>query len=319
MSETPIDRSTIIQFRDLEPEFTEYKTSDLPTATQVLSASKGDIESARRQEGSLEISDHSIELLTNECLSEINRIELAARNPEKWKILKSEAQQTRLIVNLSAPGTYLLPVKEDRFNGNTWAVLMDRIRADTAAVLGIHLAGIATNNDYSMFTQNRLLDEFNPELNEHRPDVRKSIQDANIHFLYLGNKQEADAIRKVVNSKSSFIPPDMVDIFDKVGDKPIDNTIDQVLVIKQYLIDNPNLFQAGARIDFVLGPQAIRTLRMCSRYEAIPEALIPQVFPVPTPKSGIQEYPTWETRGAICRVITNQASINPTPYKIIGE
>ncbi len=319
MSESSIDADRIIQYRRLMPEYAEYQKDDLPTTEKVLNDSKTDIKRARHQKGSLGRTNKQLVLLATECLSEINRIELAARNPEKWNISKSEAHLTRLIVNLSARGTYLLPFKEDRFKDKPWAELMDRKRADTAAILGIHLAGIATNNDYSVFTKNRLLDGLDPELNDLRPSVRSSIQDANIHFLYLGNQQEADAIRKVVNSQSSFIPPVMVDIIDRLDDKPIDNTIGQVLVLKQYLINNSNLFKPGDKIDFVLGPQAIRALRMCNRYEAIPQSLMPQVFPEPTPKIGFQEYPRNETRAAIFYSITNQSSLHPTPYKIIGE
>lgn len=314
-----IVKDRIIQYKYLLPDYADYEKSDLPTVSEVLEAGKGDVLRARSQEGSLSMPDSDIEHLASDCLSEINRIEMAARNPDRWKISASDAKHTRLIVDFSGPGTYLLPFKEDRYVSKPWAALMDRKRADTAAILGIHLAGIVTGNDYSVFTKLRLLDGLDPSLNELRPDVQKSIYDANIHFLYLGTHQEAKAIHKAVQSPSSFIPPYMVDVIENFEDRPIDNTTDQVLALKEFFRNKTNIFQPNDRIDFVLGPQAVRVFRMCRQFEAIPQALVSQVFPEPTPEIGIHEYPLNEIRGAIFYTITGKSHINPSPYIIIGE
>ncbi|MDO8619151.1 MAG: hypothetical protein Q7R49_04395 [Candidatus Daviesbacteria bacterium] len=302
----------------LLPEYGEFKGSDLPTVAEVLVAGQAEIAS-RFKPDNLPITDGDIERLVTVCLDEINRIESAARNPQRWEISPAEAAKTRLIIDFSAPGTYFLPFKDDRYKDKPWAILMDRRRADTSAILGIVLAGILTKEDYSIFTKYRLLNGLNPELANLRPGVRENILKTNLQFLYLGTPQEATAINKVLHSAYSFVPPEAVTVVDSVERHKIDNTIDQVKAIKEFFDTHTDLFQDGDIVDFVLGPQAVRVLRMCAQFKAIPNNLKVQVFPESTPKIGVREYATNESKAAIYYAVTKNASIEPHPFEIIGD
>lgn len=319
MTDKIVDASRVIQYRYYIPEYLGFKDSDLPTIEEVLEAGKEDIKRGRSNADNLYLTDADLHELVGSCLDEIKQIEHAATSPDRWNVPFDEAKKTRLVIDFSAPGTYFLPFKNDRYQAKPWAALMDRKRADTAAILGIHLAGIAMGKDFSSFTKARLLDGLNPEFESNREEVHQSIRDANIHFLYLGTPQEASGIRKVINSPSSFVPRDMVDVVDSVEGRPIDNTLDQVDALKHYFQSRQNIFQDGDKADFVLGPQAVRVFRICRQMDAIPHMIVPQVFPESTPQIGIKEYPTNEIRGTMYYVLTRKAHILPADFKIIGS
>lgn len=302
----------------LLPEDDKFADSELPTVEEVLTAGEMEIAS-RLKPGNLPLTDGDIERLITGCLDEINRIESAARNPQRWEISPTDAAKTRLIIDFSAPGTYFLPFKGDRYKDKPWAILMDRRRADTSAILGIVLAGILAKEDYSIFTKHRLLNGLNPELANLRPGIRENILKTNLQFLYLGTPQETTAINKVLNSRYSFIPPESVTVVDNVENHKIDSTIDQVKAIKEFFDTHTDLFQGGDIVDFVLGPQAVRVLRMCAQFKAIPDNLQVQIFPESTPRIGLREYATNETKGAIYYAVTKNASTEPIPFKIIGD
>lgn len=199
---------------------------------------------------------------------------------------------------------------------------MDRKRADTAAILGIHLSGLATNQNFSSFTRAEILDGLDPELNEQREDVRSALRERNIHFLYLGTKQEAQAIRKVVKKPTSFVPPTIVDVIDN----EIYNTANQVHALKTYLEDNVQndnnpygFIPQSSTIFLPLGLQAIRVLPMLQQYQAVPEGMHIAVFPIPTPANGIHEYATLETKGRVYYTLTGEAAPTLPPYILLGN
>ncbi len=316
------DERHIIQHQQL-PDINPFSLSDLPTLDEVWEAGKGDIARARSEPDHLEISDHDLREFMTRCLTEIKAIELAARNPDRWHISPEEAKRTRLIIDFSAPGTYRDSEKEDRYKGLPWAKLMDRERADAAALLGIYKAGLITGVDFSEFTTFRILDDINPLLTKRRAEVHRSLRESGIHFVYLGRPDEGAAIRRVIHTRGSFIPPELVTVID---DPKIQYTIDQVPALKQFLAStmqsesNPSGFLTpGSSIDFVMGAQAIRAFRFCGRFDAIPAGLHVNLFPLGTHVNGLKEYPTNEVKGTAAYLIRGKANNDPIPFNLLGK
>ncbi|MDO8566247.1 MAG: hypothetical protein Q7S04_03630 [Candidatus Moranbacteria bacterium] len=322
MHELPIQKKHIVQQRELPSEYASYKREDLPTVQEIweqIQAVNGEVNRAREHKNFQEIPADQLHQCIEDCLNEIDAIERAARNKEKWKISAEMAQRRHLIVNLAAPGTYYLSSKNDKYRDKPWATLLDRERADTSAILGIQIAAQTTGQNHSLFTKSRILDGLDPDLNRLRPDVHESIEASGTHFLYIGTEQEGDAIRKVLASPTSFIPEDVVTIIDQ----SIGNTLDSIHALKQFLQSSypPGETTHGKplSIDFVMGAQALRTLRMCNKFDVIPSEALVNLFPMATPQSGIREYPKNEISGTIYYALTNDASLKPVPYSLMGE
>ncbi len=334
------DELTHANILQLAKPYTEKLYTPLheaPSIDDVFIKAQDDINAARRKNSEQEYPIDLRELTQEEQYSIIEDsltraadIESAARNPQRWNNLKQIAGNTALVVDLSAPGTYLRPRKNDRYAQFNWAYNMDRQRADTAAIVGIQIAGTQTDQDFSIFTHEELLG-FNPALKTLRAQTKQSITDSGLRFLYLSRAKppnevdaikldEAGAINKVIHSDDSFIPPEQVDVIAEG-----DNTVDQVKVLKKYLKENlqsesnPNGFlKPGSAIVFVMGPQAIRTFANTAQFNAIPPELDVYLFPTPTPQSGFSEYVTMETKGRLVYTMRQEAAMQLSTYTLLG-
>ena len=333
----PENTLTVANILQLQKPYkeTDYDiAAELPTVEQVFNEAQIDIKKARIKNSQAETPIELREPTSSEqkkiiedSLTRAKDIETAARNPNRWESLQQVAGRIKLIVDFSAPGTYFKPRKKDRYEHLIWAWNMDRIRADLAAIVGIQIAGSKTQHDFSIFSREELLFEFNPELNILRDQVRDSITESGLHFLYLSRSanqdhpaDEAEAIRKVIHSPSSFVPPKSVDIRDQG-----DNTFDQVKALKEYLErnlqteSNPNGFlKPGDASVFVMGQQAIRTFANIAQFNAIPHELQAYILPMSTPQSGFNEYVTMETKGRIVYTMLGQAAQNLARYILLG-
>lgn len=270
----------------------------------------------------INIQADEIGKIIKDSLVSAQEIEEAARNPNRWDIPKEIIDSAALIVDFSAPGTYYQPKKDDKYKEFNWSWNMDRERADTSACLGIHLAGLATNNDFSEFTRHTLLDGLDQQLNSKRESAKKAIIEKGLHFLYLGTRQESEAIRKVIHTPNSFIPPQQVEVIDK----GIDNTVEQVLALKSYLDSylktdkNPAGFiLPDSSIIIPMGLQAIRAFPILEKFKAIPEGIKVVLFPIATPLSGMREYVSLETKGRVYYTLTGKGARQPIPYTLLGK
>lgn len=282
-----------------------------------------EIPNAIKSGNRVSLLDDEIKNIIKDSMLQALRIEEAARNPGRWNIPKDIVKKTALIVDFSAPGTYYQPRKEDRYKDYNWSWDMDRQRADISAILGIYMSGLATGNDFSVFTEGELLDGMNTGLNNQKDRVREALIARNMRFLYLGRKDEADAIRKVIQTRSSFVPPCLVDV---IGDTLDINTVGQVKQLKEYIAcnikseDNPNGFiLPDSYVVLPIGLQAMRVLTTMNQFNAIPDGLKIAVFPIATSPNGINEYALLETKGRVFYTLTGQAAMESFPYILLGE
>lgn len=318
MSEVPrVSRKNIIQYQNPNP--IEDRNLDIrslvPKPDEIFAeVIKKEIPNARNAEGYTPLTDDEIKDLITESDDDVVRIEEAARNPNRWIELEKIAKNSTRVIVCSAPGTYYQRFKKDPYEEFKWASGMDRQRSDISAIVGIHIAGIATGNDFSEFTNYNLLDGLTPKLDDKRDLVRQAIEETDIRFVYLGTSAEAEAIRKVLRTQSSFIPNDKVDIIE--SSDPKYNTLGQVLDLKSYL--KSHIQAPGTNVIIPMGIQAIRAFPMMRKVDAIPEDLNVFLFPIPTPANGIREYATMETKGRVYYTLTGAASREMASHALIG-
>ncbi len=288
---------------------------NLPSVDEVWGLfQSGDWERAKKSQKYNELSEAEIKEIIAESLEVSGKIEIAARNPKKWDLPQEIVDDTRLIVDFSAPGTYYKPSKKDPFENFEWSRGMDRQRDDTSAILGIYLAGIATGHDFSDFKNAAVLDGLNPELNGRRNEVYEALRGKGLRFVYLGTPEEASAIRRVISKKSSFVPPDLVDVVDE----DIINTAGQVVQLGKYLKKNISRLDAPCNIIFPMGIQATRAFPMLKQHDTIPDGVGVSLFPIATPDSGVREFAAMEARGRAFYTLTGDAARGPIPYTLIG-
>lgn len=309
----PIARN-IIESRDPNPPLGhEFSRSDYPTIEKTLLSIQQDkyIAEARKQPGSRQLSDEEIKAFAKQTLDEMFILEQAARSPNIWDISPEVAQLISLIVDYSAPGTYYRPVKNDRWQDESFAWGLDRMRADIAARLGIHIAGLKTGRDLSSFAKMGLLDNTDPTLNALQPQARQSITNANLHFYYVGRPDEGQDIIKVINTPSSFVPKENVTV---INTPDVDNAIDQTRKLGEYL-------HAQGDKNMVLVcqvPQIPRIMSIINHQKIIPDGVRVYVFLIPTPTLGLKDNTIGEVRRKLNTYITHRGEAQSFPYIILG-
>lgn len=310
-----------LQNKYLQPEYSNYSRDDLRGVEWMWSEPKLQKDLARGRElaGGEGVSDARLKEAIGDCLDEAHTIETAARNPSRW-VLPEDNDPNPLVVVLSGPGTYYRPIKSDPYSHLPFVHNGDRERSDQSAILGIQLVGARTGIDLSMFRGQRILTADNPSLNAMRKQTRQAILDSGVRFLYLGTNEEVAATRRVVNTKSSFIPPQVVDLISE----GINSTYDQALALGHYLASGEPIRQAqgkqlpGRSIYFALPLKALRFFRFCQQLGSIPDGVETRVLPMPTAKSGFPGYPRNEIAGVLNYAVQGKAALTPAPYQVLG-
>lgn len=301
------------------PDREPFEPSMLPTVDEVLETAASDMARARQVPGHRNLSFNVIAESVRNALQEISTLETAARNPDKWNASKDLATSIAVIVRFSSPGDYYRPEKPperpDRFTGKSWAMNMDRWADDIAARFGISIAGIRTGIDLSMFARDELLVDDDTPLHRKRNEARDAITRSGVKFLYSGRPDETEAVRRVIHTPSSFVPPQSVEF----ENRKLDNTLDQVRLFGSWL--ESKTFASGSRVVLVgFAPHLMRTTRMFGQHQTIPDTVKLSLFPIATPQIKMSEHPLWEVRGTVCYYgITGDASLTPCPYEMFGS
>lgn len=311
-----------LQEKYLQPEYPGYSREDLMDAEWMWNNSKlqADLVRGRARAGGEGVSDVDLKRAIRDCLGEAHTIETAARNPSKW-ILPEDNDPNPLVVVLSGPGTYLRPIKDDRYSHLPFAQNGDRERSDLSAILGIQLAGARMGIDFSEFRGQRILTGNDPALNARREQTRQAILGSGVRFLYLGTNEEVAATKQVINTKSSFVPPETVDLISK----GINNAYDQAFALKLFLASGEPIRKAqgkqfpGRSIYFALPLKAVRFFRFCQQLGSIPSGVETRVLPMPTSRSGYPDYVRNEIAGIINYAVQGKAALTPSPYLVLGS
>lgn len=234
-------------------------------------------------------------------------LEEAALNPEAHFLKTAdEAAKIKALWVISAPGTYFKPRKEDRYKNKKWSQWNDRQRINYSFEIGRKLAEVKSGHSIS---RNRV--EAEREINTQGPLV-----------VYNGTPEEDNAILEAVKTpwlripEGEAYPRDKVFVINPID--AIDNTVDQ---IQSFRLPKELKIESGDEIGLVIHtPQAVRFLYILNNFKSvIPEGVRLRVFPLPTPPSGMPEYPLQELRGmTYYRFVVNPpiAADSPFPYKV---
>lgn len=303
-----------LQEKYLQPEYPGYSRADLKDVEWMWGDPKlrADLARGRLQAGGIGVSDEELKRVIADCLNEAHSIETAARSSSKW-VLPEDNDPNPLVVVLSGPGTYYLPTKPDRYEGLPFAYNGDRERSDLSAILGIQLAGARMGIDFREFRDRRILTGFDPVLDVRREQIRQAILDSGVRFLYLGTNEEVEATRRVVNTKSSFVPQQAVTLISD----GIDNAYHQAEALKSFLASKSQ--PARGSICFALPLKAIRFFRMCEGLKSIPQSMQTYVLPMPTTRSGYPDYVRNEIAGVLNYAVQGRCAPNPSPYRVLGS
>lgn len=315
-----IDGVSVVQRKYLNPpDVTPYDPSRLQTFQEIFEAAKDDILREEKSPHARRVSREDLAHLILQCMNEVDQLEIAARNPERSKLTVGFAKRVKRIVRFSAPGDYYRPSKNDRYEKFDWAMNMDRIADDEAALLGIRIAGLVTGQDFSAFEKLVLLDQFNPQLNAMREQVRKAISDSGIKFVYIGRPDEINAIKHVLLQKESFIPEESVDLIGSftAGENitVVDNTYHQVKAFREYQQTHPVENGVDVLVDFA--PRMARELHILQeRNNTHPPQLA--IWPIASPKPAQDISRELETRGTAAYAIRGWAALDSHPAQILG-
>lgn len=309
----------VLQHKYLNPpDHLPYDSSSFPNADSIYKAAveAGDIARVLEYPNHRDLSEKELRKIMKDALAEITELEIAAREQNRRQVPFGVARSVKRIIRFSAPGTYYRPVKPDRYANNSWAKNMDRLADDDATCLAIEMAGVLTNQDFSMFKDIVLLDGLNPVLNNVRSQVQQAIRDSGIRLVYFGRPDEAEAIQKVIYRKGSFVHPSSVDVIsitDPSGNDDNVNTISQVKALKEYYELNKPSEEIAVLCDFA--PRLIRQDRIIAQYNALPEETILAVLPLATPAGGKEILRELEARGAVTYALRGDATTQSSSYK----
>lgn len=213
-----------------------------------------------------------------------------------------DASKIKALWVISAPGTYFKASKEDRYKDKPWAAWNDRQRVNKALHLGRRLAEVKLGHPLSdkWAQQER-------ELGSEGPLV-----------IYSGRPDEKEALLEAAVVPWLRFPQDSVYPRDKIfvvnPKPPIDNLLDQIRTFRL----PPGLeINSGDEIGVIIhAPQAVRLLyNLSNSLGGISERATIRIFPLPTPKIGIPEYPIQEIRGIVYgSYIKNPPVVGAAPY-----
>lgn len=231
-------------------------------------------------------------------------IEEAALNPEPHlPITPEDASKIKALWVISAPGTYFKASKKDRYEDKPWAAWNDRQRVNYALHLGRKLAEVRLGH----------------KLSESWSELEREIKEEGPMIIYSGRPDEAKALFEAAQvpwlrfPQGLSYPKDSISIIEPEPDH-IDNLLDQIRTFQ---------LPEGMRINkedeigvAIHAPQAVRLLYSLNNSRGgLTEKATLRIFPLPTPKEGIPEYPLQEIRGLInYRFIADPPNSADTPY-----
>lgn len=232
--------------------------------------------------------------------------EEAAQHP-RAPMTAAQAEKIKAIWIISAPGTYFQRDKADRYQDKPWSWWADRKRINYALGVGRQIAQINAGTKITTNTPKDLetISRFGPTL------------------IYNGRSDENAALAQAVQVAWLKIPEGLGYPKDKVL---IINPFTPSFHTGQYsLLDQVRTLHLPAGLQINPGdevgivahaPQAIRALYALNVSEIDPlQGLTARMFLIPTPQTGIPEYPIQELRGIVYyRFIANPPVVGNTPY-----
>lgn len=232
----------------------------------------------------LESDREGVVSFIEDALKLYQELEEAALNPEAhFPKTAQEASKIKALWVISAPGTYFKAEKNDRYRGKKWALWNDRQRVNYALQLGRRLAG----EDLPLIVYSG------------RPDEDAAVL-------------EAAATPWLRFPQGNVYPKEKIFVINPIP--PIDNLLDQ---IRTFRLPPGLQINSGYEIGVVIhAPQAIRLLyNLNNSRGGIPKEATLRIFPLPTPVTGMPEYPLQEVRGLInSKFIANPPIAADTPY-----
>lgn len=318
-----LEKITAMGMRYNFPDYNEpFNPAWLPSVYEVYMAmvNSGNIKRARSVDNSRGLNRLKITNLISDALSVVQTLEEAARHPDKWDIPPEIAESIGLIARFSAPGYHNRPEKPkenpDKYVGIPWARGLERVANDTAARLGIVLAGMVTDQDFSRFKSMQPLTTFDPELNALKLDTRRAINNSRIRFAYFGRPDERAAVKRVIMSNDSFIHPDSVDIYQPDSSaSEMRDTYDQAMALKRYVLSKNFPPETGVVV-VDTAPRLCRQAYIFAQLEVFPPDIILYLCPVATPSIETSKLIEYEIRGTVALGISGRAALKPCQYHL---
>jgi len=264
----------------MSPEFTPKDVESLGRAETVYQ------EIITTQPRLAEIPQDQAKELVARGLHEISELEeAAAANYIHPNITPDVANNVKLLWDLSGPGTYDMPTKDDKYKDFPWARNMDRARLNYTARLTKRIAEVKSGVDYNSGSL--------ADVGERKEKTKKLIEEYGPTILYNGTGEENATVEDVLGREGIIIPRSKVHV---VGEG-IATTVDQVKDFK--IPEGVSLDDSGEIGIISHAPHLMRTMHMINRYRPFPEGTKVRLFPLPTPDEGKDEYAMMEARGLL--------------------
>lgn len=228
-------------------------------------------------------------------------LERLANNPlSQLPKTPEEAQQIKALWIISAPGTYFEGRKNDRYKDKQWALWADRQRINYAFGVARKIAEVKSGR----------------KIEGNLPAEMEALTQYAPLVVYNGRPDENAALTEAVDvpwlriPEGLGYPKDQVYIINPLTNPRFNNEqyslLDQISSFhlpRNFKLDDEDIIGVIAH-----APQAVRLLySLNASPEAFPAGVKVKVLPLPTPKSGIPEYPIQEIRGTIY----NHFIVNP--------
>ncbi len=256
-----------------------------------------------RNPGLAKIDKNRITNLAREGALEMSSFEKLARtNSLRVPETPEEAKRVRAIWDLSGVGTYLKEFQDDRWKNIPWVGWTDRRRLNYSAALIRRLTEKITGRSY----RSTLGEKLTPD---QVAQLRSDIENYGPYLIYNATSEQNEDVEKVLTEQDVSIPKSKIIIPDASTAK----TADQMKNVKF-----PQDLRGGDIIAVVAhAPHLVRILHMLNRYKPLPEGVIVQPHPLPSPPSAGTDYARMEISGLLYyTLITGDAAETSYPYQI---
>jgi hypothetical protein len=218
------------------------------------------------------------------ALEEISELEeIAYRTGDTVNFNRDEIEKISAIWVFSGPGNYDRPVTHPRYKDYSWTTGMDKDRVDYGILLAEKMTELPNK--------------------KHIPFP---------YFIYNGEKEQNNEVRKVIQKKEKNLPEFKSLIID--GD--IHNTVDQTKIFR-LPEDCPATNKEIALVSH--SEHLVRIMHMINRYKPVPEKMTVRLFPVKTPEKARKAYALSEIRGLLYYIFLSKnhdATEESYAYKI---
>ncbi len=248
-----------------------------------------------------ELDQSNLQRTIRDSLAEIAKYEKAARVPNLPKT-SEEASRIKVIWDLSGPGTYDLPFKEDRYKDKPWAKFMDRRRLNYSAWLMRKIVEIRTGKQFDGTKDLEAL--------------RQAIKKYSPNLVYNGTPEENRTIEDVLNRNHVIVPQDKILVIaSQLNQRNQVRTVEQM---KSFHLPVGIEIDEGDAIAVVThAPHMLRVMHMAEQFKPFPPQAEIKLFPIPSPKEGLQEFSEMEARGLLYyQYISHEAASESHPYSL---